>query len=418
MTKKYKSASIILEIALGLMAVASLAVSGLYDTLSFALSIIGVLVVSYYGTKFILPRSRLYQYVGSSALAILTALLIYQMHGMIEIHFLFFIGAILLIDFKKWELQIPITLITVVHHVILAYIQYAGNKEVYFTSDNYMDLQTFIVHVGLAAVIFLLCGYWSYIFKKTSEDAERKNQQMQIHIQTISKTIEIAKQIANGNLNVAFEAEKSDELASALHLMQQNLLASQKREQEEKYYTIGLADSGEIMRNNNTDIKQLSDNILKYLVKYLGANQAMMFVANHQDQAKTYLELTACYAYDNKKYLDKKIEVGQGLTGRAFQEKEVIYITDLPKGYVNISSGLGYAPPDCILIVPLIINKEAFGVIEFAFFSKIENYQIEFVKKAGENLASTLSALKINEQTKELLHLARQDGSQSVYQFS
>ena len=412
MIQKYKSANTILEISLGLLAIASLAVSPIYNTFSYAIPIILILLISYFSSKYLAPNFVLYQYVGSASFAIFTALIIYQMHGMIEMHFIAFIGAILLINFKKWQLQLPLAVIVMAHYILFAHYQYVGNKEGYFTSGNNFDFQVFAIHLLLAATIFFLCGYWSYIFKITTDASIDKNQQLETQMIVVAKNIAIAKEISNGNLITEFEVKGNDELGQALLLMQQNLLVAQKRENEEKYFNIGLAQSAEIMRNNNANTDALSNNILTYLVKYLGANQGMMFVLNNENPLELYLELTACYAYDRKKFLDKKIEPGEGLIGTAFIEKDIIYLTDVPTDFVNITSGLGQAVPTSVLIVPLIINDEVFGVIELAFFNSLENYKIEFIKKLGENLASTISTVKTNERTKNLLQIAQEQSEQ------
>ena len=50
--------------------------------------------------------------------------------------------------------------------------------------------------------------------------------------------------------------------------------------------------------------------------------------------------------------------------------------------FVHISSGLGDANPNSLLIVPMMVNKDIFGVIEIASFKPFEKYQIELVMKA------------------------------------
>ena len=73
------------------------------------------------------------------------------------------------------------------------------------------------------------------------------------------------------------------------------------------------------------------------------------------------MELKACVAYGRKKFLQQRFDIGSELIGQAVLEKEPIYMTEVPKDYVRITSGLGEALPSCILIVPLISDHKVNG---------------------------------------------------------
>lgn len=140
-----------------------------YDTWQIAIGVGGLLLIAYYSTKLGLPKSNLYQYVLSVVLGIYMAQFIYQMHGMFEMHFFAFIASAILITYQNWKLQIPLMLVVGIHHSLFGYFQYNGFNEIYFSQLDYMSLQTFIIHMVLAAVIFSICGLWAYQFKKYSE---------------------------------------------------------------------------------------------------------------------------------------------------------------------------------------------------------------------------------------------------------
>ncbi len=133
-----------------------------YDTWAISASISAICLTAYYSAKLLLPGSDLYQYVLSAVLGIFLAQFLYEMHGLLEMHFFAFIGSAVLITYQKWKLQIPLLLVIGIHHTLFSYLQNSGVPDVYFTQLNYFDLQAFIIHLALTVVIFFISGLWAY----------------------------------------------------------------------------------------------------------------------------------------------------------------------------------------------------------------------------------------------------------------
>jgi putative methionine-R-sulfoxide reductase with GAF domain len=196
-----------------------------------------------------------------------------------------------------------------------------------------------------------------------------------------------------------FETEQT--IIKSLIQAQKRALIITQVEAKRSWITNGLANFVEIL-GTEEEFGTKVDIIIDKLVNYVKANQGGIFVLN-EDTNEPCLELVACYAYQKKKYLRKILAVDEGLIGQAFQENETIFIKDIPNDYIEITSGLGTANPNYLLLVPLKNNKKAQGVIELALFHPLEPYQVEFVEKLAETLASTIISGKINAQTKKLL---------------
>ncbi len=227
-------------------------------------------------------------------------------------------------------------------------------------------------------------------------------------VDSLGSTAIFAKKIGENKLETEFiPLGDEDILGGALLNMRDKLKAAKEFEHERNWIAEGLAQFADTLRSNNDDLELLSSNIIINLVKYLGANQGGLFVIN-EDKSPKVLELTAMYAYNRKKYLEKEFEIGEGLIGQCWQEGEKIYLTDIPDNYVNVTSGLGEANPTFILLLPLKINEKIYGVIEIASFSKLEDYKIEFIEKLAESIASTISSSKTNLQTTYLLHESKE----------
>jgi methyl-accepting chemotaxis protein len=337
---------------------------------------------------------------------------------MFEMHFTAFIGAVAVIAYQNWRTLIPITLVIVVHHSAFAYIQYLGFtqndpslKAIYFTQLNYMTLETFIFHATLFAIAAFLAGLFSYDLEKTTKLRAADFERMESFQKLAVRNSHFANEIAKGNYSEEVAIDTNDELGQSLANMRKNLMESSTREAEDKFVNVGLAEIADISRKFNTNSEELSFQTLRYLIKYLKANQGGLFLVD-QDGDRQVLRLKACFAFERKKFLQKTVEIGEGLIGQCFLEKENVYLRDVPSDYIRITSGLGDAPPKYLLLVPVKSDEVVEGVLELASFHDFEPYQVKLIEKICDNLASVINNLKMNERTQTLYHESQQQAEE------
>jgi len=221
----------------------------------------------------------------------------------------------------------------------------------------------------------------------------------------LKATTLFAENIGKGSYTSDFKPlSDSDVLGNALINMRDNLSRVADEDKKRNWATEGLAKFGEILRTNTNDLGKLTDEIILSLVKYLKGNQGAIYIVDDVESGdEPTMSMKSCYAWDKKKFLNHKIHKGEGLAGQAWQEGDLIYLTDVPQNYIRITSGLGDANPTSVLIVPLKVNENIFGVVEIASFTDFKDFEMEFVQKIAESIASTISSVKINARTQRLL---------------
>jgi PAS domain S-box-containing protein len=221
----------------------------------------------------------------------------------------------------------------------------------------------------------------------------------------LKDTTLFAENIGKGTYATDFKPlSEHDVLGNALINMRDNLSRVADEDKKRNWATEGLAKFGEILRTNTNDLNKLTDEIVLNLVKYLKANQGAIYIIDDdQSGEEPTMSMKACYAWDKKKFLNHKIHRGEGLAGQAWQEGDLIYLTEVPQNYIRITSGLGDANPTSVLIVPLKLNEQIFGVVEIASFGQFQDFEMEFVQKIAESIASTISSVKVNARTQRLL---------------
>ena len=280
------------------------------------------------------------------------------------------------------------------------------------------DVSTY-TFFGLLFALFQLgtigvAGYWFWLLQAKSD---RMNQEQQTRLEetgqataTLSQFIEA---ISAGNYTAELDwANGSSNLSDALYNMRNKLRENAEEDSKRNWSTSGLAKIGEILRVGTASKTELYDGIIKFVVKYTKSNQGGLFILNDENTSEHFLELAACYAYERKKYLTKRIVPGEGMVGQCYLEGERIYLREVPAEYVNITSGLGGSIPSALLIVPLKVNDQLFGVMELASFNPYEPHEIELVEKFAQSIASTISTVSVTDSTRVLLEKTQQQAEE------
>jgi PAS domain S-box-containing protein len=246
----------------------------------------------------------------------------------------------------------------------------------------------------MADIMEVFKNLWN---KKTLELEER--------VQLLEKQLENAEFIISRINNENFELNKecdSGVLNGHLYELSLKMKEYAVREKQRAWVSDGLISIVDILRKDQSGKDELYQQILSSIVKYLNANQGGLFILT-DDADQKELEMVASYAYGKKRFQEKKIKIGEGLLGQCFQEAETTVYSDIPPFYTTITSGMGEATPGCLILVPIKLNEQVLGVMEVAGFHMFQQYEIDFIEKIAESVASVCFNIKNTEKSRKML---------------
>jgi len=223
-------------------------------------------------------------------------------------------------------------------------------------------------------------------------------------------TDKIKKSEFDSQLNLLSD---SDILGKSLNDLKNDLKSTEENANKLKnaddildWKTLGLAKFGEVMRRNTENLQNLSKEVIRNLIEYVNAVQGGFYIYNDENQNNVFLELTAYYAFGKEKIANKQINLYEGLVGTCAVERHKFYFAEIPEDYIYMTSGFGQAKPKSLIILPLTIDKVVYGVIELSSLNPLKDYEIDFLEKLAEDIAITVSYVKINDETARFLKMS------------
>ncbi len=242
----------------------------------------------------------------------------------------------------------------------------------------------------------------------TAEKGSNKEMALRKHLHQMKKRMNEMIFAITGIANIGHESfftllksVEDKSISVPLLAAHEKIIALRNQEKELNWIRQGVATLSELNHKGNTK-DEYSHLVIAHVVKYLNANQGSFFLIEEKDNEACFV-LSGSYAYGKKKHLEKRIALGEGMLGQVYYEKEIIYLSDVPKDHVKITSGLGEALPRSLCIVPLMSEGKIYGALEIASFSKLGKPELEYLKRIGDRVGYTLSTIESRINTEDLL---------------
>jgi len=221
---------------------------------------------------------------------------------------------------------------------------------------------------------------------------------------------DVATSVTKGDLTrqITVDAQgELDELKTNINQMIANLRETTERNQEQDWLKTNLAKFSRMMQGQK-DLESVSRLIMSELTPLVSAHHGAFFIADQEVGDNTLLKLIASYAYRARKHVANRFAPGEGLVGQAALEKQPILLQNVPDDYIQITSGLGEAPPRNIIVLPILFEGEVKAVIELASFLPFSQIHQAFLDQLAESIGVVLNMIQANMRTEELLEQSQQ----------
>jgi HAMP domain-containing protein/signal transduction histidine kinase len=215
---------------------------------------------------------------------------------------------------------------------------------------------------------------------------------------------EVASAVTKGDLTRSIQIEAAGEVAALSDTINQmigNLRETTRKNTEQDWLKTNLARFSSMLQGQK-DLDTVSSLIMSELTPLVSAHHGAFFLMD-SDGGAPMLKLTATYAYRKRKGVPSRFWLGEGLIGQCALEKKSILLTKVPFDYIQISSGLGEAPPLNIIVLPILFEGNVRAVIELASFHPFSEIHQIFLDQLSESIGVVLNVMIANLRTEQLL---------------
>ena len=196
---------------------------------------------------------------------------------------------------------------------------------------------------------------------------------------------------------------------SEIQKQSEAILKKNEQEKFQNWITQGLATFGDIISKHKGSLDELSKEILRNLVRYVEADQGTISIANKEDESDEHLMVVSTYGVNHDRLKKRRIEIGEGLIGSTYKDKEKKTLHNLPDNYIQVESGLGKSRPATLILVPLKTDDgEIQGVIELAFLNEVTDVVHGFLDQVAGVIALNIHAANLNYMTVRLLQQSKE----------
>ena len=215
---------------------------------------------------------------------------------------------------------------------------------------------------------------------------------------------EVSTAVTKGDLTRSITVEAQGEVAALkdnINEMILNLKDTTEKNMEQDWLKTNLARFTRMLQGQR-DMTTVAQMVLSELAPLVDAQQGVFYV-NNSPNGQPVMKLLGGYAYKKRKNLANEFRAGEGLVGQCTLERQRILVTNVPSNYVYVASGLGEAPPNNIVVLPVLFEGDVKAVIELSTFKTFSDTHLTFLDQLTESIGIVLNTIAANTRTEDLL---------------
>jgi HAMP domain-containing protein/CheY-like chemotaxis protein/signal transduction histidine kinase len=219
---------------------------------------------------------------------------------------------------------------------------------------------------------------------------------------------EVATAVTKGDLTRSIQVEARGEVAELkdnINTMIDNLRLTTDRNTEQDWLKTNLAKFTNMLQGQR-DLTTVGRLLLSELTPLVNAQQGVIYQMESEDSP--VLRLLSAYADDGSHGHRTTIAIGDGLIGQCAADKRRLLITDMPAETVAIGSALFRAPPQNVMVLPVLFENQVKAVIELASISAFTTLQVTFLEQLTTSIGIVLNSIEATMQTEGLLKQSQQ----------
>jgi signal transduction histidine kinase/CheY-like chemotaxis protein/HAMP domain-containing protein len=222
---------------------------------------------------------------------------------------------------------------------------------------------------------------------------------------------EVATAVTKGDLSRSIQVDTRGEVSDLkdnINTMIRNLRGTTESNQEQDWLKTNLAKFTRMLQGQR-DLVTVGKTLLSELVPLVKAQQGAIYQMRSSEAADGRTQdLVPLASYARAANRLRPVRLGEGLVGQCAVEKQRIVLTDVPRSYSRIGSGLGSALPTNVIVLPVLFEGETKAVIELASLYPFTPTHLSFLEQLTQSIGVVLNTIEATMRTESLLVQSQQ----------